>query len=76
VVAGVIQNDQPVLSRRRTQAAPDGLHEQHPAFRRLGVDNAAHVEVDTDRQHADVADDARLAGPEAVEGGFAVLAVG
>ena len=76
VIAGMVQDQEFVLARRRPQPAADCLDKQDAAFRRLGVHNAADIEIDAGRQDADIADDPGLSRPEPSEDGLAVLARG
>ena len=59
MIAGMVEDDAACPSRRRAEAAADGLDEQHLRFRRLRVDDAADVEVDADGQGADIANRSR-----------------
>ena len=67
MVAGVVEDQKMILALGSAKTTPDRLDEPHAALGRLGVDDAADIQVDAGRQHADIADDPRLAGPEATE---------
>jgi hypothetical protein len=73
MVPGMIQNYQVIFARRRAEAAADRLSEQNAAPGRLGVNDATHVRVESGRQHANIAEDLRLAGFEPAENALAVL---
>ena len=76
MVAGMIEDQKMILALGRAKTSTDRLDEENPALGRLGVDDAAHVQIDAGRQHADIADHARLAGPKAIEDRLAVFAGG
>ncbi len=74
--ACVVEDDEPVFSRRGAQATPDHLNEQDPALGRSRHDDAPRVEVNAGREDADVANHARFARLEAGERSLPVLARG
>src|ERR1700733_6161567 len=61
MVAGMIEDQKMTLALGSPKTSTDRLDEENPAHGRLGVDDAADIQVDAGRQHADIADDTRLA---------------
>jgi hypothetical protein len=73
VIAGMVEDQEPILAGGGAETATDCLDEQDTALGRLGIDDAPHIEVDAGGQHADIADDARLARPKPPEDGLTIL---
>jgi hypothetical protein len=65
VTIAVVENKAVILSRRRSQATPNHLHEENLAFGRASEDDASHVPIDSRCETTNVADDLYLSRMEA-----------